>query len=121
MKNLTTEELHEKAKKLTALWYRCLVDHHKDRDCHFYITSEFSYSGIQEWSVIHNGYIAEFEVKHIPSYRECLIELCNNLYLQIKREAESGLDPEVELGFFEKRSIGDEYWNTILRELSETV
>ena len=53
---LNTEKL---LKKLTKIWYSTLVDHHKDRDCHWYITTDYSYDGTVSYIVEHNGYVSK--------------------------------------------------------------
>ena len=44
--------------KLTDEWYYLIgKDHHKDRDCHFYIETEWSYGYPPKYFVRHYGYI----------------------------------------------------------------
>ncbi len=45
--------------ELVAIWYSLMVDHHKDRDCHFYIETDYRYSGEVVYSAQHSGYIIE--------------------------------------------------------------
>lgn len=48
----------EKIIKLNELWYDLIgQEHHKDRDCHFYLTQRFSYGNQVSYIVEHNGYI----------------------------------------------------------------
>ena len=43
---------------LTKLWYQVVnLDHHKDKDCHWYINIEYSYGGKPVYVVKHYGYI----------------------------------------------------------------
>ena len=43
---------------LTQQWYTLIgPDHHKDRDCHWYIETKWSYGGSPEHRIVHNGYI----------------------------------------------------------------
>lgn len=43
---------------LTQWWYKYVGnDHHKDRDCHWYITEVWSYGEQPYWDIHHNGYI----------------------------------------------------------------
>lgn len=46
-------------RELVAIWYSLMVDHHKDRDCHFYIHADYRYSGEVVYSAEHHGYIIE--------------------------------------------------------------
>ncbi len=50
----------EKIKKLTKLWYDYVsLDHHKDRDCHFYIEEDWAYGEEPVYCVNHDGYVGE--------------------------------------------------------------
>lgn len=43
---------------LTQKWYRYVnLDHHKDRDCHWYIEKVWSYGDEPYYVAYHNGYI----------------------------------------------------------------
>lgn len=61
--------MDEKIAKLVGFYYRTLVDHHKDRDCHFYINTVWSYGRPAVYRVEHNGYINEFD-DEFPTYAE---------------------------------------------------
>ena len=51
---------HSKFIELTQFWYNYVsLDHHKDRDCHFYINQVFSYGEEPYWRIEHYGYITE--------------------------------------------------------------
>lgn len=44
--------------KLTGLWCQIVCfDHHKDRDCHWYINTVYSYGEPPVFRIEHNGYI----------------------------------------------------------------
>jgi hypothetical protein len=46
--------------RLTEFWYEFVgQDHHKDRDCHFYINQVWSYGRPPVYRVEHYGYISE--------------------------------------------------------------
>ena len=54
------ETTDEKITRLTAFWYEYVnIDHHKDRDCHFYITKHWAYGDPPTYAARHEGYIAE--------------------------------------------------------------
>jgi len=54
-------EIDEKITALTAAWYAYVnLDHHKDRDCHFYIEKVWSYGEPPVYRVSHPGYITDF-------------------------------------------------------------
>lgn len=47
--------------ELTVAWYDIVcVDHHKDRDCHFYINHVYSYGHKPYYRLEHYGYISDF-------------------------------------------------------------
>ena len=80
-------------KKLLDIWYACLIDHHKDRDCHFYIEQKFSYGTKEQWSVYHSGYLYRWECDE-DSYEQCLAKLSNKLKEMIEQECESYIEQE---------------------------
>ena len=52
--------LEEEIIDLTDKWYRYVgMDHHKDRDCHWYITKTYSYGQEPYWMASHHGYRSE--------------------------------------------------------------
>lgn len=57
---MNNSQQEETIEKLTSIWYELVsIDHHKDRDCHFYINKTFSYGKPANYTVEHNGYISE--------------------------------------------------------------
>lgn len=52
--------LQEEVINLTAKWYKYVnLDHHKDRDCHWYITKTYSYGQEPYYEAHHSGYIID--------------------------------------------------------------
>lgn len=52
--------LEDKITDLSARWYKYVnLDHHKDRDCHFYIEKRWSYGESPKYRAYHDGYRAE--------------------------------------------------------------
>lgn len=52
--------LEEEIVQLTKKWYRYVnLDHHKDRDCHWYITKTYSYGDEAYYEASHSGYILD--------------------------------------------------------------
>jgi hypothetical protein len=52
--------LDEEITILTAKWYKYVnLDHHKDRDCHWYITKTYSYGDEAYYEAHHSGYILD--------------------------------------------------------------
>lgn len=55
-------ELEEKITALTVRYYELVSrDHHKDRDCHFYIYKDWTYGEPPVYKVEHNGYLNEWD------------------------------------------------------------
>ena len=52
--------LEEEITILTNKWYKYVnLDHHKDRDCHWYVTKVYSYGEEAYYEASHNGYILD--------------------------------------------------------------
>lgn len=52
--------LEEEITVLTQKWYKYVnLDHHKDRDCHWYITKTYSYGDEAYYEAHHSGYILD--------------------------------------------------------------
>jgi hypothetical protein len=52
--------MKDKLQELSAVWYDLVsIDHHKDRDCHFYINKVYSYGKPPHYRIGHYGYISE--------------------------------------------------------------
>lgn len=52
--------MENKILRLTQLWYEYVgMDHHKDCDCHWYISKVWSYGGKPYYRIEHYGYIYE--------------------------------------------------------------
>ena len=79
------EELLEQITKLTDDWYFLIgKDHHKDRCCHWYIETKWSYGFPPKYTVRHWGYIVgDIEDEH-ASYEEALNGLKNVLEREIR-------------------------------------
>ena len=73
--------------KLVELWYECLVDHHKDRDCHWYIGKHFKYAGETEYFVEHNGYLLDTIYKKFDNYKDAEKFLIETLIKAVREEA----------------------------------
>ncbi len=56
---------------LLELWYELIGgDHHKDRDCHFYIERNFSTYKKSEWRLYHQGYWIDDYEEIFDTYKE---------------------------------------------------
>jgi hypothetical protein len=69
--------------ELTKEWMSLIGgDHHKDRDCHFYVTKKWSYGGDPVYEVEHQGYVAERVEQEFPTAKEAhlfLIQLLTDI------------------------------------------
>jgi len=59
-------------------------DHHKDRDCHWYIQTRWSYGQKPVYDVIHFGYCYKKVDEEYPTYMEALQALQKHLVVAIK-------------------------------------
>jgi hypothetical protein len=57
--------------QLLKLWYELIgCDHHKDRDCHFYIEKNFSTYLQSKWRLYHRGYLLDEIEEFYETYKE---------------------------------------------------
>lgn len=82
--------VEEEIQHLAKLWYRYVaLDHHKDRDCHFYIEKRWSYGNEPDYRAYHHGYVAkDFEGSRCDTLEEAQEELRDFLYFSIHKEYE---------------------------------
>lgn len=81
------KELLEEITKLTEEWYFLIgKDHHKDKDCHWYVETRWSYGGPPKYIVRHWGYILDNIEEEFDSYEEALTGLKNILIEKLKEE-----------------------------------
>lgn len=82
MKN---EELLEDVTDLTEQWYKLIgPDHHKDRDCHWYIETKWSYGRPPGYCIVHHGYIIGKLDETWQTYELALLRLKELLTIEIK-------------------------------------
>lgn len=82
--------MREEILRLTKFWYQYVsLNHHKDRDCHFYINEVWSYGELPKYRVEHHGYIAD-EVEEIicATHQGAEEELIKLIYKLIEDEKE---------------------------------
>lgn len=73
--------------QLTEEWYQLIgKDHHKDRDCHFYINTVWSYGQNPIYRVEHYGYLVDEIEQEFHSYDEAINYLEKKLQQIIKQE-----------------------------------
>ena len=77
----------EEITKLSDEWYTLIGhSHHKDRDCHWYIETKWSYGQPPTYSVQQWGYILGDIVEECDSYDEALLKLKEILIETIEKE-----------------------------------
>ena len=92
MKNII-EEITE----LTNQWYELIGNqHHKDRDCHWYIETKWSYGNLPTYIVWHHGYILDEIEENWSTYDLALKRLKEILEEKIKEEREWQKNDEEE-------------------------
>jgi hypothetical protein len=84
-----TDDIQKDIVKLTEEWYELISsNHHKDKDCHWYIETRWSYGEKPEYRVLHNGYVTDDIEIACDSYETALTELRIILKRAIEREKE---------------------------------
>ena len=85
-----TANIQEDIVKLSEEWYELISgNHHKDRDCHWYIETRWSYGEQPKFRELHHGYITDDIEIACDSYETALMELRTILKRAIEREKES--------------------------------
>ena len=77
----------EKIRKLTDDWYSMIaINHHKDRDCHWYINTVYSYGKFPVYRIEHYGYIIHEDIsEEYSSYEDAEERLIEILKEAIKK------------------------------------
>jgi hypothetical protein len=79
------KEIIDEITKLTDEWYVMIgKDHHKDRDCHWYIETKWSYGYSPIYVVAHYGYILDTINDEFTSYEDALKRLKDILVKEIE-------------------------------------
>jgi hypothetical protein len=82
---MKTEEVLNQITELTEKWYFLIgKDHHKDKDCHFYINTVWSYGKKQKYRVEHYGYIFRDIEEEFDTYDAAAKFLLNKIKEMIK-------------------------------------
>ena len=86
--------------KLTEEWYRLIgKDHHKDRDCHWYIETVWSYGSSPVYNVRHHGYILDEVGEEFETYEKALNYLHEFLTKAIEEEKLSQEQEDLDYSF----------------------
>jgi len=86
--------MESKLLKLTQFWYDYVgCDHHKDRDCHFYINKVWSYGQEPVYRIEHYGYMSELENNELyETYEEAIQALVDWLSNEVKSAYQVPID-----------------------------
>lgn len=77
-----TNALAQECQRLQDAWYNYVsLDHHKDRDCHFYVELDYAYDGTDiSHAVTHHGYIYHDELRlegngtdYLPTLKKAIL------------------------------------------------
>lgn len=103
--------------ELTAEYYALIgKDHHKDKDCHFYIQKIYSYGDEPYWQFLHYGYcwsVENFFQDEVnrEKYKTYLNpHICNNQFpqRQTEQEAEQDMRNFLEWVIEKEKQVKDE-------------
>jgi hypothetical protein len=84
------ESIIEEITKLSDEWYTLIgPSHHKNRDCHWYVETKWSYGQPPTYTVQHYGYILDRIEEECESYEEALTVLRDILKEKIEEEKKS--------------------------------
>ena len=82
-------DVQEDILRLSEEWHDLISgDHHKDKDCHWYIETRWSYGEQPEFRVLHHGYVTDDIEIACDSYDTALMELRTIIKRAIEREKE---------------------------------
>jgi hypothetical protein len=85
MHEMPIQEILNQITELSKEWYILIgSDHHKDRDCHFYINTVWSYGKKQKYRVEHYGYIFRDIEEEFDTYDAAAQFLLNKIKEMIK-------------------------------------
>lgn len=88
----------EEITQLTNKWMEFVSgDHHKDRDCHFYINTAFSYGNPPTYQIQHYGYIGD-EFEETYSTYEAALRGLRGRILKMVEEERKWVDKVLEEG-----------------------
>ena len=86
------DELVKEIIELTDVWFSIVtIDHHKDRDCHWYIETTFSYGEPPKYIVRHWGYVYKDIKITCTTYESALLLLKNEIGKAISEQYEWAL------------------------------
>ena len=92
--------------KLTKIWYKLVnLDHHKDKDCHWYISMVWSYGEKPYYRVEHYGYVYDEVIEGGLTYNEAIQFLLDTLTHAIKSEEQWAKKVLGETEYYDEEAI----------------
>jgi hypothetical protein len=90
-------DLEKQLIDLTKKWYNYVsIDHHKDRDCHWYIEKRYSYGEPAKYTAVHHGYIVEsWSSLPVDNEEDAMLLLINKITREIM-DAIKGIKMDLE-------------------------
>ena len=83
------KDLIDEITKLTEEWYSLIgKEHYKEKDCHWYIETKWSYGNYPTYTIHHYGYILDEINENWSTYDMALKRLKEILEQNIKEEKE---------------------------------
>lgn len=114
---MVVKDKTKRLEDLISFWMSLLTDHHKDRDCHFYITHDFQYHTGLKLTVGHYGYIAESWDIEVKDMDEAYAVMERMLHKQILEEINFNIEREDVL---ESTGKDVKFWEDKLEEFKKT-
>lgn len=107
-----SKSVEEQIRGLTQIWYEYVsFDHHKDRDCHWYIHQVWSYGDKPYWEVWHGGYVSDCnDDKHYASHDRALEALLRLIQSAFNSELEWARDVLMRKMEYDKVQVEKAEW-----------
>jgi hypothetical protein len=84
---MNMENIEKQIQELAAEYYRLIgPEHHKDRDCHWYIETVWSYGAPARYIVRHYGYLHDEVEETCATYQDALETLRSEIGHAIEAE-----------------------------------
>jgi hypothetical protein len=101
-------DLEQQIINLTKKYYSYVsLDHHKDRDCHWYITKSYSYGQAPKYTASHHGYrIEPWDSLPVDNEEDAMLLLINKITREIN-DAIKGTRMDLE---YAKENPGDSFY-----------
>lgn len=123
---MSLNEVEAEITRLSNIWMRFVgQDHHKDRDCHWYVEKYYSYGEPPYYKAWHHGYVAkDFEGSKCTTIEEAEQELLDAIKFRIhdakvwitRNLEEAKSIPEDSEDYFMNGTEEYEAWLKVLEE-----